>query len=94
MGTLQSHLFFADDLLLLAKASSEQAFFINLVLEEFCLSSSVKVKKSKTQVYFSKNVSGAVAVRLGRELGYIVTKDLGKYLGMPLLHRRVSKQTY
>ena len=52
------------------------------------------MNKSKTQVYFSKNISGAVAGRLGRELGYTITKDLGNYLGMPLLHRRVSKQTY
>ena len=93
MGTPLSHLFFADDLLLLAEASSEQAFLINLVLEEFCLSYSAKVNKSKTQVYFSKNVSGVVAGRLGRELGYTVTEDLGKYLGKPLLYRRVSKQT-
>lgn len=94
MGTPLSHLFFADNILLLAEASSEQAYIINSVLEEFYLSSSTKVNKSKTQVYFSKNVSVAVASRLGRELGYTVTKDLGKYLGMPLLHRRVSKQTY
>ncbi|KAH9699193.1 putative ribonuclease H protein [Citrus sinensis] len=94
MGTPLSHLFFADDLLLFAEASSAQAFFINSVLEEFCLSSGAKVNKSKTQVYFSNNISGAVAGRLGRDLGYTVTKDLGTYLGMPLLHRRVSKQTY
>ena len=94
MGTPPSHLFFADDLLLFAEASSAQAFFINSVLEEFCLSSGAMVNKSKTQVYFSKNISRAVAGRLWCELGYIVKNDLGNYLGMPLLHCRVSKQTY
>ena len=94
MGTPLSHLFFADDLLLFAEASSAQALFINSVLDDFCLSSGAKVNKTKTQIYFSRNISGAVAGRLGRELGYTVTKDLGNYLSMPLLHRRVSTQTY
>ena len=94
LGTPLSHLFFANDLLLLAEASSEQAFFINSVLEDICLSSVAKVNKSKTQVYFSKNVSVDVAGKLGRKLGYTVTKDLGKYLGMPLLHIGVGKSDF
>ena len=65
LGTPLIHLFFTDDLLLFAEATSGQAHFINSVLEDFCLSSGAKVNQSKTHVYFSKNVPDAVASRLG-----------------------------
>ncbi|KAH9716124.1 reverse transcriptase domain-containing protein [Citrus sinensis] len=42
LGTPLSHLFFADDLLLLSEASRQQAGIINKVLEEFCGSSGAK----------------------------------------------------
>lgn len=89
LGTHLSHLFFADDLLLLAEASSEQAFFINSVLEDFCLSSGAKVNKSKTQVYFSKNVSIDVAGRLGRKLGYSHQK-----FGLVFKHATAAQPCY
>ena len=85
--------FFADNLLLLAEAASGQARVINTVFENFCNSFEAKVNKTKTQVFFSKNISERERNRIGRMLGFI-TKDLGKYLGMPLLHPRVSKSTY
>lgn len=55
-GTPITHLFFADDLLLLAEASCEQAHMIQEVLNTFCASSGEKVNNTKTQVFFSKNV--------------------------------------
>ncbi|KAH9770621.1 reverse transcriptase domain-containing protein [Citrus sinensis] len=93
-GPPLSHLFFADDLLLLAEASNDQAQFITEVLDSFCLSSGAKVNKTKTQVFFSHNVLGPTAHALSNELGFTVTADLGKYLGMPLLHGRITKATY
>ncbi|KAH9725610.1 putative ribonuclease H protein [Citrus sinensis] len=93
-GTPLTHLFFADDLLLLAEADIEQAGVINMVLNNFCKSSEAKVNKAKSQVFFSKNISAWDMKRIGAELGFSVTKDLGTYLGMPLLHTRVSQHTY
>ncbi|KAH9670623.1 putative ribonuclease H protein [Citrus sinensis] len=93
-GTPLTHLFFADDLLLLAEADIEQAGVINMVLNNFCQSSEAKVNKAKSQVFFSKNISAWDMKRIGAELGFSVTKDLGTYLGMPLLHTRVSHHTY
>ena len=55
-GTPLTHLFFADDLLLFAEASIDQAYIIDAVLENYCRSSEAKVNKSKTKVFFSKNV--------------------------------------
>ena len=94
MGTPLSHLFFANDLLLLSEASSQQALVINKVIDEFSASSGAKVNKSKTLVYFSTNISAMETSKIGSDLGYSVTNNLGKYLGVPLCHTRISKQTY
>lgn len=88
------HLFFADNLLLLAEASVEQACVISSVLDSFCYSSGSKVNNSKTLIYFSKNVGESEANVISRLLGYSVTKDLGKYLDVPLQHSRVSSCMY
>ena len=93
-GTPLTHLFFADDLLLFAEASLNQANTIDAVLENYCWSSEAKVNKSKTKIFFSKNVGPREAQRLSDVLGYLATNDLGCYLGMPLLHLRVNKATY
>ena len=48
----------------------------------------------KTKMFFSKGVSHSVVRSLSYKSGFIVTQDLGKYLGVPLLHQRITKQTY
>lgn len=47
-GYAPKPLIFADNLLLIPDASSEQVYFINSILEEFCLCFGAKVNKSKT----------------------------------------------
>ncbi|KAH9734293.1 putative ribonuclease H protein [Citrus sinensis] len=94
IGTPLCHLFFADDLLLFLEASYGQVDVLNDVVENFCRSSGAKVSNQKTQVFFSKNVPVTLASGIGKALGFSVTNNLGRYLGMPLLHDRVSKKTY
>lgn len=89
-----THLFFADDLLLFAEASPDQAKSISAVLDEFCCSSGEKVNQQKTTLYFSSNVSTGVARKIGKTLDFTITNNLGRYLGMPLLNSRVTKNTY
>lgn len=91
-GTPLTHLFFADDLLL-AEASCDQARVMNSLLDMFCDSFRAKVNKSKTQVYFSKNVVVGEK-KIVSILGFSVMENLGKYLGMPFLHLRLSKRTH
>ena len=31
---------------------------------------------------------------LGRDMGMMVTSDLGRYLGVPIIHGRITKQMY
>ena len=39
-------------------------------------------------------MSSSLAEAISRRSGFQVTTDLGRYLGVPLLHHRVTKQTY
>lgn len=52
------------------------------------------VNNKKTQVFFSKNVRPPEIKRIIGTLGFWAASDLGKYLGMPIQHKRVTKATY
>ena len=93
-GVPLTHLFFADDLLLFMEASMAQVEVVKRVLSEFSMCSGLRVNQIKTQVFFSHNVPDLQRRSLGQALGFSVTSDLGKYLGVPLWHNRVSKQMY
>lgn len=56
-----SHVNFADDLVLFAEASTNQTYIINDCLEEFCISSGQKVSRAKSKVFVSKNASRGLA---------------------------------
>lgn len=89
-----SHLTFADDLLLFGEANTDQAHLIQQTLLNFCLSSGQKVSQEKTKIYFSKNVPRPHRVDICNVLGYHSTEDLGKYLGVPIFHKRVGISTF
>lgn len=48
------------------------------------------VSQEKTLVYFSKNVSRLLKKDICDVMGFQYTKDLGKYMGVPILHKRVG----
>jgi hypothetical protein len=83
-GPSFSHMFFADDLLLCAEASSSCCTTITRILEDFCLQFGQKVNLSKSKVFFSHNVSPILRHHLCGILGVTSTPNLGKYLGFPL----------
>ncbi|KAG6396882.1 hypothetical protein SASPL_143040 [Salvia splendens] len=64
------------------------------VLDEFCGSSGMNVSTAKTSLFFSKNVDIEKRRIIKNLLGVRVVNDFGQYLGVPLLHRKVSKLTY
>jgi hypothetical protein len=85
-GPVFSHLFFADDLVLFAKADRKNCQSIKEVLETFCDLSGQKVNSCKSKAYFSPNVNPDQRRELCSVLGIDSTPDLGKYLGFPIKH--------
>jgi hypothetical protein len=63
-------------------------------MDTFCALSGQSVNFEKSQVYCSPNTPSDLALQISRVCGSPITKDLGLYLGMPLIHSRVTKKTY
>ena len=89
-----SHLFFADDLMLFAKANESGAKTIKEVLAKFCDESGQLVSMDKSRVYFSPNTREDIKDRICFSLGIQATNCLGKYLGMPLKHKGAARSQY
>ncbi|KAJ4822002.1 hypothetical protein Tsubulata_036438 [Turnera subulata] len=81
-------------MVLFVEAEVSQILVIKQCLQLFCDCSGQKVSASKTQIFFSTNVPDSVREQFHSGLGYTITDDLGTYLGVPLIHRRVTRQTY
>lgn len=89
-----SNLAFADDVLLFAEASEEQITLISSILDLFCRCSGQKISEAKTRIFFSKNVDGNTRNNICHVSGFQVTEDLGKYLGVPILHKKVNRRSF
>lgn len=89
-----THLFFADDLILFGHANITNCKAIMEVLNDFCIMSGQTVNLSKSKLFVSPNVSRPKTRRLSNLCGIALTSDLGKYLGVPLLHKRASKDHF
>lgn len=88
------HICFADDLILLAEASEAQIGIIRSVLERSCTASGQKVSLEKSKIYFSANVPREFRKLISTASGIQSTCDLGKYLGLPVLQKRLNKETF
>lgn len=64
------------------------------IMQWFCGALGHKINLNKSKVFFSKNIHFNRAQELSHELGIGITGDLGKYLGVPLLHKRATKLTF
>ena len=89
-----SHLFFADDLMLFAKANKASAKSIKKVLSQFCKESGQLVSVEKSRVYFSPYVLLSVREDICEVLDIYETSCIGKYLGFPLNHRGTAWNRY
>lgn len=79
-----SHLFFADDIILVAKANEKNCSTILDTLDDFCFHSGQKVNYEKSKVWFSPMVTDDRAFHLNSILKLKKVQNLGIYLGHPL----------
>lgn len=93
-GPAVSHLFFADDLVLFSEASNSQAKVLRKCIDAFCSLSGQSINYEKSMIYCSPNTRRRRARKISRIYGSPLTSDLGKYLGMPMIHSRITKHTY
>ncbi|BFG37549.1 hypothetical protein CerSpe_238230 [Prunus speciosa] len=93
-GPSVSHLFLADDLILFGEATSKQARIMKHCLEVFCQASGQTVNFDKSAILCSPNTSRAVAIEISLICRSPLRTNLGKYLGMPLVHSKVTIATY
>ena len=89
-----SHLFFADDLMLFAKANKAGVESIKKVLSQFCNDFGQLVSMKKSCVYFSPNVLPNVKEVICDVLDISETSCIGKYLGFPLNHKGATWNRY
>lgn len=93
-GTRLSHLMFADDVVLFGEASKAQALTIKTCLQQFYEASGQKVSVQKSRIYFSPNTNEATKAEVCSTLGIECTDDLGRYLGVPVFHGRVTSAIF
>lgn len=89
-----SHLLFADDIILFKKVEVAKCEAMKEVLEKFCSESSKKISVEKSRIYFSANVSDNAEEKICEILGIQATRNIGKYLSFPIIHRGASTRQY
>ncbi|OMO86377.1 reverse transcriptase [Corchorus capsularis] len=90
-GPRISHVLFADDIMLFAKANIANCDAISRTLHEFCIRSGQKVNASKTKLWCSLKVSEDNMNLFINRLGFRKVNNLGVYLGHPTLVAKAKK---
>lgn len=93
-GPSLSHLFFADDLLLLGKTSKENCNTINETIRHFYLSLGQVVNSNKSKLILSKNCPEILKNEISSLLGIKNGRHFGKYLGFQISHQKRSGKDF
>ncbi|XP_059432574.1 uncharacterized protein LOC132165893 [Corylus avellana] len=89
-----THLLFADDLIVFAKATSAEAVIIKSCLDKYCLWSGQAINSSKSSVHFSKNTAASTITSIQGIFPYKSASATSKYLGLPLFFGRSKKAAF
>lgn len=89
-----THLFFAHNITLFAEANMKQACVIQKVMRDFYGQSGQKISLNTSLLHISANVNTKKAKKISDFLGINLTNDLGRYLGIPFIHGKITKKTF
>lgn len=82
-----SHLLYADDLLLFGRVDEYTMFTLMDILKRFCQVSGQKINEDKSRLIFSPNTLEEHKNLFQNILSIGESKNLGMYLGLPILHK-------
>jgi len=89
-----THILFADDSLLFARANQEEANTIIQVLNKYQLASSQLVSYDKSEVSFSRNVPDLEKNNICNKIKIKVVTSHSRYLGLPMIFGRSKKEVF
>ena len=89
-----SHIFFANDLLLFAKANAKNYEAITWHLAPFVIWQGRKLTGLSQKIIFSPNASVQMKLDICQQLDIQATSNLGQYLGFPILHKGRNGNAY
>ena len=85
---------FTNDLILFGKANEFQIKTMIKYLNVFCDLLRQKVNHEKSNLFFSRNVKNEIRRKIAKVNGFSITTNLKMYLGILIIHKRVSKHMF
>ncbi|KAA3479951.1 Retrovirus-related Pol polyprotein LINE-1 [Gossypium australe] len=76
-----------------SKMEIDQERLLGDILSHFCGISGHNISIRKSNIFFSKNTEEDVCNQISQPFGFQEVQNLGTYLGVPLLHEKVTKST-
>ncbi|GAU44727.1 hypothetical protein TSUD_88120 [Trifolium subterraneum] len=89
-----SHLLFADDCFLFCRSNLSETRKLMEILKIYEEASGQEINLSKSEVFFSRNISSAAQEDLSNLMGVKHVMGTGTYLGLPSTVGRSKKQTF
>jgi hypothetical protein len=89
-----THLLFADDLIIFAKATSIEVVSIKSSLELYCSWSGQKVNTGKSSLFFSKNTLDSTIRSIKGIIPYKKASPSSCYLGLPFIIGKSKKEAF
>ena len=68
----------------------DQVNVVKGILDLFCHTFGQKINQGKSCVFFSRNVNQTRRCEMSEALGFNLMTNLGRCVGVPLLHKRLS----